>query len=97
MSDKEIIRYAFLSDYVKESSEEEIINKLIELDDKQKEKDNKIKQLESVIDEAIKKIQLLIDIGFDYDGYRQADSLMTLIDELVSYAKESREILRSKE
>ena len=42
MSDKEIIRYAFLSDYVKENSEEEIINKLIELDDKQKENDNKL-------------------------------------------------------
>lgn len=53
MSDKEIIRYAFLSDFVKESSEEEIINKLIELDNKQKEKEEKIKQLESVIDKAI--------------------------------------------
>lgn len=57
MSDKEIIRYAFLSDFVKESSEEDIINKLIELDDKLKEKNNKIKQLESVIDKAIKFIE----------------------------------------
>ena len=57
MSDKEIIRYAFLSDFVKESSEEEIINKLIELDDKQKEKDNKINQLESVIDKAIEYLK----------------------------------------
>ena len=50
-----------------------------------------------VIDKAIDKLQLLIDIGFDYDGFNQADSLKTLIDELVGYAKESRKILKEVE
>ena len=35
--------------------------------------------------------QLIADIGYDYDGYRQADSLMKLIDELVKYAIWSRD------
>ena len=50
-----------------------------------------------VIDKVIDKLQLLIDIGFDYDGFNQADSLKTLIDELVGYAKESRKILKEVE
>lgn len=54
----------------------------------------KLKQRGKVIDEAIDKIQLLIDIGFDYDGFNQVDSLKTLIDELVRYARESRNILQ---
>ena len=47
------------------------------------------------IDKALDKIQLLIDIGFDYDGLNQVESLKKLIDELVHYAKESRAILKS--
>ena len=35
--------------------------------------------------------QLIADIGFDYDGYRQAESLMKLIDELVQYALYARD------
>lgn len=55
------------------------------------------KKYKEVIDKAIDKLQLLIDIGFDYDGFNQADSLKTLIDELVGYAKESRKILKEVE
>lgn len=47
-----------------------------------------------VIDKAIKKMQLLIVISYDYDGFNQVDSLKTLIDELVGYAKESLNILK---
>lgn len=50
--------------------------------------------LQQRIDKAIEKIQLLIDIGFDYDGLNQVDSLKGLIDELVSYARDSKEILK---
>ena len=50
-----------------------------------------------VIDKVIDKLQLLIDIGFDYDGFNQVNSLKTLIDELVGYAKESRNILKEVE
>lgn len=53
----------------------------------------KCEKKQEVIKKAIDKLQLLIDIGFDYDGFNQADSLKTLIDELVGYARESRNIL----
>ena len=61
-----------------------IIENLQQQNQKQKE----------IIDKAIDKLQLLIDIGFDYDGLNQVESLKTLIDELVGYAKESRNILK---
>lgn len=57
----------------------------------------KIKILESRIDKAIEKLQLLIDIGFDYDGFNQVNSLKGLIDELLSYAIDSRDILKGDE
>lgn len=53
-----------------------------------------VEQLENNRDKAIDKIQLLIDIGFDYDGFNKVESLKGLIDELVSYAIESRDILK---
>ena len=59
-----------------------------------KEQNQKQKE---VIDKVIDKLQLLIDIGFDYDGFNQVNSLKTLIDELVGYAKESRNILKEVE
>lgn len=33
-----------------------------------------------------KYCQLIINLGFDYDGFNTVDSLKGLIDELVSYA-----------
>lgn len=33
--------------------------------------------------------KLIIDIGFDYDGYRKAEDLMAIIDELVNLARKS--------
>lgn len=51
-------------------------------------------ELKDRIDKALEKIQLLIDIGFDYDGFNKADSLKTLIDELVNFARDSRTILK---
>lgn len=56
-----------------------------------------LKHKQNVIERAIEKLQLLIDIGFDYDGLNQVDSLKTLIDELVEYARESRNILMEVE
>lgn len=32
-------------------------------------------------------LQMIIDIGFDYDGYSKAEHLKELIDELVDYAR----------
>ena len=64
--------------------------------EKQK-KEDKNQKYKEVIDKVIDKLQLLIDIGFDYDGFNQVNSLKTLIDELVGYAKESRNILKEVE
>lgn len=33
-----------------------------------------------------KYLQLIIDLGFDYDGFNNSESLKLLIDELVRYA-----------
>lgn len=51
----------------------------------------KIDYLKKKIENKDKWCQFIADVGFDYDGYRQADSLMSLIDELVKYALYSRD------
>ena len=33
-----------------------------------------------------KYMQLIVDIGFDYDGYNKSEDLKELIDEIVEYA-----------
>lgn len=38
-----------------------------------------------------KYCQLIIDLGFDYDGFNTVDNLKGLIDELVSYAQRAIE------
>lgn len=38
-----------------------------------------------------KYCQLIINLGFDYDGFNTVDSLKDLIDELVSYARKAIE------
>lgn len=38
-----------------------------------------------------KYCQLIIDLGFDYDGFNTVDSLKGLVDELVSYAQRAIE------
>lgn len=55
---------------------------------------NENQELKDKIDKALDKMQLLIDIGFDYDGLNQVDSLKGLIDELVDYAIKSKTILK---
>lgn len=50
--------------------------------------------LKERIEEAIEKLKFLNAVAVDYDGYRQVDSLMGLIDELVQYSSESIEILK---
>lgn len=62
-----------------------------------KELQQENEELKEAIKKAIDKLQLLIDIGFDYDGFNESDSLKTLIDELVGYAKESKNILKEAE
>ena len=38
-------------------------------------------------------LSLIIDIGFDYDGCNSVDSLKSLVDELVEYARRGAEFL----
>lgn len=40
------------------------------------------------------KIQLIIDLGFDYDGLNTVKSLKDLIDELVRYAEDCKTIIK---
>ena len=58
----------------------------------------KVKALEEENERLNRKIQiknnwadLLIGIGYDYDGYNKAESLKVLIDELVDYAYKIKE------
>lgn len=51
----------------------------------------KVKYLKNKIENKDKWCQLIADIGYDYDGYRKAENLMSLIDELVRYALYSRD------
>ena len=53
--------------------------------------------LQTRIDKAIDKAQLIRDIGFDYDGFNDSESLKILIDELVKYAGDIKKILRGEE
>ena len=51
----------------------------------------KIEYLKSKIENKDRWCQLIADIGYDYDGFRKVESLMSLIDELVKYALYSRD------
>jgi len=45
------------------------------------------------INEADSRLQLLLDIGFDYDGFNTVESLKGLIDELCTYAYQAQSAL----
>lgn len=76
---KEAIRYAFLKDWVHEASTEEIIEKLIENDERAK----RIKKLEKVIDSiekfAASKDNWWIDIGVGREPYIRVAKLLDKI------------------
>ena len=42
-------------------------------------------------------LELIVDIGCDYDGYHTAENLKSLIDEIVHYAWQARILLRQGE
>lgn len=58
---------------------------------------DEIQELKKRIDKAIDKIQYIIDYGFDYDGFNNVEDLKGLIDMLVQYAVESRNILKGED
>jgi hypothetical protein len=49
-----------------------------------------LKAKEEMVKIMEKYFELIIDLGFDYDGFNKADSLKSLIDELVRFAKLGR-------
>ena len=53
--------------------------------------EEQVEYLKSKIENKENWCQLIADIGYDYDGYRKAEDLMPLIDELVKYALYSRD------
>lgn len=56
-----------------------------------------INNLQQRIDKAVRKAQLIVDIGFDYDGYNDTKNLKKIIDEFVKYAVDIKDILRGDE
>ena len=64
------------------------IHALITENNQLKEKN---KYLKEKIENKDRWNQLIADIGYDYDGYRKAENLMSLIDELVKYSLYARD------
>lgn len=78
--------------YEKYSNEVERMQKCInELLQENKQLKEKIKYQKNKIDNKDNWCQLIVDIGFDYDGCNTIESLKGLIDELVRYALNSRD------
>ena len=76
----------------------ELANYLVNALDNQRKYYEENQQLKEKVDYLKSKsenkdtwCQLIADIGYDYDGYRDAESLMSLIDELVKYSLYARD------
>ena len=73
------------------NSIEDFCNYIHNLDEENKQLKEKVEYLKNKIENKDNWCQLIADIGFDYDGYNQVNSLKSLIDELVQYALNSRD------
>ena len=51
---------------------------------------NEIEQLNNIIKIMEKYFELIVDLGYDYDGLNKIEDLKTLIDQLVKYASLGR-------
>ena len=49
------------------------------------------------LNNAINELQLLTDIALDYDGFNNVESLKGLIDEIVRYANNTKNILKGSD
>ena len=81
-------------------AEHQLTNQLHNEIDKLRIKNYELQQekedYKSRVEKALDKIQYIIDYGFDYDGLNNVEDLKGLIDMLVNYARESKDILRGK-
>lgn len=64
-------------------NEEDLIEEIIE-------KDKEIERLNNIIVIMEKYFELIVDLGYDYDGLNSIENLKGLIDELVRYASLGR-------
>lgn len=71
------------------------VEKYVKLYEKTKQENNQLKEkvqyLKDKIENKDRWNQLIADIGYDYDGYRDAENLKALIDELVQYSLYARD------
>lgn len=51
---------------------------------------NEIENLKRQIKIKDRYLQLIIDIGFDYDGFNNVDDLKSLVDGLCTYAEKAK-------
>lgn len=66
-------------------------NKYCEMIKKNNQLKEKNEYLKSKIENKDRWCQLIADIGYDYDGFNEVESLKALIDELIKYALYSRD------
>ena len=92
---KEEIKIITLGDIFRNLETEEqafeFLKYIKNLQQENKQLKEKVKYQKNKIDNKDKWCQLIIDIGFDYDGCNTIESLKGLIDELVRYALNSRD------
>ena len=96
------LQQKFENSYTEEQlkAEHQLTNQLHNEIDKLRIKNYELQQekedYKSRVEKALDKIQYIIDYGFDYDGLNNVEDLKGLIDMLVNYARESKDILRGK-
>lgn len=56
-----------------------------------------IQYYEKIVNEIITKVKLIVDLGFDYDGFNDTENLKKLIDGLVKSASDIIDILKGSE
>ena len=92
---KEEIKIITLGDIFRNLETEEqafeFLKYIKNLQQENKQLKEKVKYQKNKIDNKDNWCQLIVDIGFDYDGCNTIESLKGLIDELVRYALNSRD------
>ena len=92
---KEEIKIITLGDIFRNLETEEqafeFLKYIKNLQQENKQLKEKVKYQKNKIDNKDNWCQLIVDIGFDYDGCNTIEGLKGLIDELVRYALNSRD------
>lgn len=75
---------------IKDMRKEEMIKGLYDLSKNINKKSKEIERLNNIIKIMENYFELILDLGFDYDGFNDEDNLKKLIDELCRYASLGR-------